>query len=91
VDIFAVSSSGSLMQYWFDGSRWHGWSNKGKGPGGVALGPAQVAADARAFKHLDVFALAQAGGVLAHWWYDGAWHLQNLGPVRTGSRWPGWA
>jgi hypothetical protein len=79
LDIFAVSSSGSLVQYWFDGSRWHGWANKGKGPGGVALSPAQVAADARFFKHLDVFALASAGRVLAHWWYDGAWHLQNLG------------
>jgi len=79
LDIFAVSSSGSLMQYWFDGTRWHGWANKGKGPGGVALSPAQVAADARSFQHLDVFALASAGRVLAHWWYDGAWHLQNLG------------
>ena len=34
----------------------------------------------RSFKHLDVFALAKAGTVLAHWWYDGAWHgPQDLG------------
>jgi hypothetical protein len=80
LDVFAVSSSGSLMQYFFDGTRWRGWANKGKGPGGLALGQAQVAADARSFKHLDVFALAQDGRVLAHWWFDGAWHgPQNLG------------
>src|SRR6266487_2532138 len=79
LDIFAVNSSGSLVQYWFDGTRWHGWANKGKGPGGLALSPAQVAADARSFQHLDVFALASAGKVLGHWWFDGAWHLQNLG------------
>jgi hypothetical protein len=86
LDIFTVSSSGSLMQYWFDGSRWHGWANKGAGPAGLALSPAQVAADARAYKHLDIFALSSAGRVLAHWWYDGAWHLQNLGtgPDRIG-------
>jgi hypothetical protein len=59
LDIFAVSPSGSPVQYWFDGSRWRGWVNKGKGPAGLALSPAQVAADARMLRHLDVFALAR--------------------------------
>jgi hypothetical protein len=80
LDIFAVNSSGSLVQYWFDGTRWNGWASKGKGPGGVALQASRAAVDARSFKHLDVFALASAGKVLAHWWFDGAWHgPQNLG------------
>ncbi len=80
LDIFAVNSSGSLVQYWFDGTRWNGWSSRGKGPGGLTLSPGQAAADARSFKHLDVFALASAGKVLGHWWFDGAWHgPENLG------------
>ena len=87
LDIFAVNSSGSLAQYWFDGTRWSGWSNKGSGPGGLALQPEQVAVDARQLRHLDVFALAQGGHVLAHWWFDGQWHgPQDLGtgPDRIG-------
>jgi hypothetical protein len=66
------------MQFFFDGSRWRGWSNRGPGPGGVALTRTAVAS--RGLRKLDVFALARAGRVLAHWWFDGAWHgPQDLG------------
>jgi hypothetical protein len=78
--VFAVNSAGSLAQFFFDGSRWHGWGGKGPGPGGVALTqPAAVAAWGPG--RLDVFALVAGGRSIAHWWYDaGAWRgLQSLG------------
>jgi len=86
LDVFTVTSSGSLAQFWFDGRRWLGWSDQGKGPGGVALvAPAAVAAWGPG--RLDVFALARAGRVLAHKWYAAGWSgPQDLGtgPDRIG-------
>jgi hypothetical protein len=32
LDIFATTSAGTLAQFWFDGQRWRGWSDKGRGP-----------------------------------------------------------
>jgi hypothetical protein len=60
-----VSPSGSLEQFYFDG-RWHGWANRGAGPGGVALSPGRTAVASRGSRKLDLFALAQGGRVLAH-------------------------
>ncbi len=80
LDIFAVTSSGSLSQFWFDGTSWHGWAAKGRGPGGTALTqPAAVAAWGPG--RLDVFALVTGGRQIAHWWFDaGAWRgRQGLG------------
>ena len=36
LDIFAATSAGRLAQFYFNGS-WHGWSDKGRGPGGRAV------------------------------------------------------
>jgi hypothetical protein len=85
LDVFAVTSSGTLAQFWYDGARWHGWSDKGSGPGGrVLVAPATVAAWGPG--RLDVFAQSLGGQLIAHWWYDaGAWRGRQLlgtGPDR---------
>jgi hypothetical protein len=79
LDVFAVTSAGSLAQFWFDGHRWWGWSDKGRGPGGAALSP-PAAVSAWGPGRLDVFASASAGRVVAHRWFDRGWHgPQGLG------------
>jgi len=85
LDVFAVTSSGRLAQYWFDGTHWHGWADRGLGPEGRTLvAPAAVAA--WGYRRLDVFALASGSQSVAHWWYDaGAWRGRQLlgtGPDR---------
>ncbi|HEY6749272.1 MAG TPA: BNR-4 repeat-containing protein [Mycobacteriales bacterium] len=80
LDVFAVTSAGRLSQFFFDGAHWHGWGDKGTGPGGAAL-IQPAAATAWGPGRLDVFALVTGGRQIAHWWYDaGAWRgLQTLG------------
>jgi hypothetical protein len=80
LDIFAATASGRLAQFRFDGRRWRGWTDKGRGPGGRAvLAPAAVAAWGTG--RLDVFALVPGGQMVGHWWFDaGDWRgLQGLG------------
>jgi hypothetical protein len=79
LDIFAATSAGTLAQFYFNGS-WHGWSDKGRGPGGRAvLSPAAVAAWGPG--RLDVFSQLPGGQLIGHWWYDaGRWRgLQTMG------------
>ena len=79
LDIFAATSAGRLAQFYFNGS-WHGWSDKGRGPGGRAvLSPAAVAAWGPG--RLDVFSQLPGGQLIGHWWYDaGRWRgLQAMG------------
>ena len=86
LDIFAATAAGDLAQFWFDGSRWRGWANQGRGPGGRALlAPAAVAAWGTG--RLDVFAIVPGGQLVAHKWFDsGRWwgpELLGAGPDRN--------
>jgi len=69
LDVFAVTSTGTLAQYWFDGTTWHGWENHGAGPNGERYGSpaAAVSWDER---RIDVFAPGAAATAVAHTWYD---------------------
>jgi hypothetical protein len=80
LDIFTITSAGELTQFFFNGTNWLGWVNKGNGPGGAAyIGPAAVASWGD--RRLDVFATTTGHRTLAHTWYDaGTWFgPQDLG------------
>jgi hypothetical protein len=80
LDVFTITNAGDLAQFYFDGTNWRGWDNKGKGPDGAAyVGPAAVASWGD--RRLDVFATTTGSRTLAHTWYDaGTWYPpQDLG------------
>ena len=85
LDVFATTPAGTVAQFWFDGRRWRGWSDKGHGPDGRALVTAAAVA-AWDKGRLDMFALVSGGQMIAHKWYDaGSWRgTQGLstGPDR---------
>jgi hypothetical protein len=87
LDIFATTAAGNLAQFFFDGSRWRGWVDFGRGPGDRAL-TARAAVAAWEPRRLDVFALVPGGQLISHNWYGaGRWQgPQLLGTGRDQDR-----
>jgi hypothetical protein len=78
LDIFATTAAGNLAQFFFDGSRWRGWVDFGRGPGDRAL-TARAAVAAWEPRRLDVFALVPGGQLISHNWYGaGRWQGPQL-------------
>jgi hypothetical protein len=82
LDVFARSSTGTLLTKYFDNGVWSGWSDLG---GSMASSPTAVSAD---LEQISVFARASNGN-LVQWWFDPqygqVWHYGNLGGNITGT------
>jgi hypothetical protein len=91
LDVFAATDAGTLAQFRFDGTRWRGWTDQGRGPGSRAmLAPAAVAAWEPG--RLDVFALVPGGQMVGtNGSRVGAGRDRRASaPGPTGPGWPAW-
>jgi peptide methionine sulfoxide reductase MsrB len=77
LNIFARSSSGALVQKWWDGSSWSGWYDVSAivGSGSISSG---IGAVATTSSTLDVVARMPAGNIGVFHWSGVAWSFESL-------------
>jgi hypothetical protein len=81
LNVFLKGTDGYLWQKWWTGSSWSEWVKISEALGGkIAGGPGAVS---MAAGRLDVVA-RMPDNTVGHWYYDGAWHYDNLGGNTAG-------
>lgn len=70
LDVFGISTSGTLVLDTWNGSRWSGWNTVGSSPGGLADDPAPVA---DASTGTEVFVTTASGSVDHVWITSSGW------------------
>jgi repeat uncharacterized protein DUF346 len=77
LDMFAKGLDGNLWQRWANNGPWSEWTNVSAmtGSGPIASSPGSVSWGA---PRVDIVA-RMSNGTVGHWYYDSAWHFENLG------------